>query len=143
MLAPPSVLPAAASRARELGEWLFTRPDRLGADGCRLVGALLNRPLPLAPEPSPVPRNGGTYWAGPLMVVSTDEGRCLVGVADPVPQLFWLDRDTTPVFTTLHDAGKLSAEEIMQRCGSATSAWTVQSALDRLVRSELAAFSDV
>jgi hypothetical protein len=74
--------------------------------------------------------------------VPTDEGRCLVGVADPVPQLFWLDRDTTTVFTSLHDAGKLSVEEIMQRCGSATSAWTVHSALDRLVRSELAAFSD-
>lgn len=140
VMAPHSVLPEATSRARELGEWLFARLDRLGADACRLVGALLNRPLPLAPEPPPEPRPG-RYRAAPFTVVTTDEGRCLVGLADPTPQLLWLDRETTAVFTALRDAAEMSTDEILQRCGSAASAWTVHTALDRLVRSELAAFS--
>jgi hypothetical protein len=142
VLAPHSVLPDAASRAREIGEWLFARLDLLGSDACRLVGALLERPLPLAPELRPVPLSGGTYRAGQFRVVPTGGGRCLVGVAGAVPQLFWLDRDTATVLQILAGAGESSAEEIRgeftKRRGLETPGQAVWGALDRLVQSGLA-----
>ena len=134
-LAPHSLLPFAAARARELGEWLLDRSDLLGADAGQLVSALLGRPEPTSAEPDPPPARGW-YRAAELTLVPTAEGRCLVGVINALPQLFWLDATATRVLGILRESGELSTDKVlseyMQRYGSDDSVPSVLHALDTL-----------
>lgn len=145
-LAPHSVLPAAAVRARELGEWLFARPDLLGADAGRLVAALLGRPAPIGPGPADLPA-GRSYRAGPSTVVPTAEERCLVGLPGAVPRLFWLDVAAAAVLEILREAGEAQAGEIVARYAARSGPGDpfppVANALETLVLAELATSSAV
>ncbi|WP_214406624.1 aKG-HExxH-type peptide beta-hydroxylase [Pseudonocardia lacus] len=140
-----TVLPSAARRAGEIGSWLAAHADLLGADAERLVGAVLG-----APEPEPVHRTGpvvraGAYRAQECRIVSTGDGRCLVGLPGTPPALFWLGGDEAAVLRVLHAAaGPAGLEQLAE--GLADQQLTddvvlgrTLAALTGLVHSELAA----
>lgn len=111
-----SLLPKAAERAAEIGEWLLAHRQHLLRDARWMLTTVLGSPYSggsgiLSPRPMPL---NGCFVTNPLVRSSSPlpTGRMVVGLPGPPPDLFWLENDSATVLDLLaKQVDGMSAEE--------------------------------
>ena len=113
-----SLLPKAAERAAEIGEWLLAREAHLLHDAQLMLATALGSPYSGGSgilSSRPIPMNG-CFVTNPLVSSSglLPTGRTVVGRPGSPPDLFWLENDSATVLDLLaKQVDGMSAEDCL------------------------------